>query len=318
MMMRLGIDIFNITYGLELPEIEVLRDTTEVLDQHSIYIQNFIKLYDKWRALIGIRVDSFDVSVSDIVEESRFKQNDTEVSTRFGLVYTPWPALSIFGSYSESVDVNEGLTPSGDPLKPTTSESWEVGFKYINQSLNLDINSSIFHIEQTNVTSDAPDNPGFEIQTARQVSEGLEIDFTLTPGNWMQFNLKYGYTDARFKEDPELPDGTTPINSPFHKLVLMGLFNFTLRNEGDLRAGINFTYKSTQQASIDVEELSIKLPDYWLGNLFLDYAISSKFSLGLEVSNIFDNNYFVGSQGDAQHIVPGPPATVMGRISYRF
>ena len=144
------------------------------------------------------------------------------------------------------------------------------------------------------------------------------MGLSFSPARWVHANLKYAYTDAEILDDPEIPDGTRPINIPLHKLVISTLFSLDIRSENDLQAGISFRYKSEQKASQDAEELDVKLPGYWVGDLFVNYTLSPRINLGLNISNILDNSYLAASQTDLLHIHPGTPLTIMGNIKFSF
>lgn len=312
------INIFDVTYGQLLPSLTALRQSDERLQQHSFYIQDFISLGEKIKILLGMRIDKMDIESRDTVLATNINQNDTEISTRAGLIYAFNSHFSVFGSYSESSDPNEGLTPQGEPLQPSRGRAYEGGVKLNHPHTNLSIDASFYSIEQTNVAVDAPDAPGFEIQTAIQRSEGVDLALSLQPSDWLSANINYLFTDAAIFDDPEIPDGTQPLNVAFHKLVLYSLLSFSLKRQNDLQAGFGFTYRSQQKASLDPEELGIKLPGYWLGNLFINYNYSPRISLGLNINNLLDKKYLAASQSDLNHIRPGTPLTVIGSFKLSF
>lgn len=312
------IDIFNVEYGQPRPAMEAVFASSESSDLHAVYIQDFAEIGEHWRVLAGTRLDMIDSSGSERIEETRFDQEDEEFSSRVGAVYLPNAMLSVFASFSESFDPNEGLNPQRQPLQPTRGRAVEGGIKLRVPVMDLSFEASAFRIEQTDVTTDAPNAPGFEIQTARQLSRGLDLELLLKPGDWAQLGVKYGYTDAEISDDPEIPDGTTPLNAPRHKLLVFGLFSFSLRHGNDLQAGINLVHISKRQASLDPDELEVTLPGYTTGNAFADYALSGHVILGVNVSNFLDKDYLSGSQSDLLHIAPGPPLTVFTNIRVHF
>lgn len=312
------IDIFDVAYGQERPSLAPLIAARESVDVHSLYLQDFVKFGEHWRLLAGTRLDVIDTTGRDLVSVLSFVQEDRDFSSRLGIVYSPNSSLSLFTSFSESLDPNEGLNPSREPLQPTRGRAFEGGIKFRYPVMDLSLDTSAFRIEQTNVTSDAPNAPGFEIQTARQVSRGLDLELLLKPGEWIQLGVKYGYTDAEISDDPEIPGGTVPINAPLHKLVVFGLFSFNLTREHDLQTGVNFVYMSERQASLDEDELSVRLPGYSTVNLFIDYAFSPHVDFGMDISNVLDEDYLSGSQSDLLHITPGAPITVFGTIKIHF
>lgn len=313
-----AIDPFHVAYGLALPALEPEEDVREVIHQHGLYLQDFVTLGERWRLLLGTRFDRFDIDGVEHVAGATFDQSADDFSSRAGIVFHAFDALTFFGSYSEAIDPNEGLLPSGEPLKPTRAESVEAGLRVRHPALGFALDVSVFRIEQTNVTTEAPDDPGFEVQTARQVSEGLDIEASLRPLRLLQLGLAYAYTDAQVRDDPEVPDGATPINVPLHKLVLYSLATASLLREGDVRAGLSLVYQSQRHASLDSGELAVKLDGYTTVNLFASFALSPRVEFGLHVSNLLGADYRAGSQGDLLRIAPGAPTTVYGTLTFRF
>ena len=312
------IDIFDIEYGGPRPELFPEENVRESNHQHAVYVQDFVRLGDHWRLLAGTRFDSVSADGHERVEDTRFDQSDEDFSSRVGIVFNPFTVLSLFGSYSESLDPNEGLLPSGEPLQPTRGKSVEAGLRIRYPFMDFTLDGAVFDIEQTNVTAEAPGNPGFEIQTARQESEGLDLELSLRPIPAVRLGLGYAYTDVQIRDDAEIPDGTTPLNAPLHKLIVYGLISASVRRDKDLHAGFSFAYSSNRKGSLDIEELGVTLDGYSTVNLFASFELTSQVEFGLSISNLLDEDYLAGSQSDLLHITPGAPRAVYGTLKLRF
>ncbi len=313
-----AIDVFDVAYGAPLPELSPDEHVRESISQHGVYLQDLISLGERWRLLAGSRWDRFDARGRERVQDLSFDQGSDDFSSRIGIVFHPLKSLTLFGSYSEAIDPNEGLLPGGEPLQPTHAHSVEAGLRIRHPLMKFSLDASVFNTEQTNVTMEAPGNPGFEMQTARQVSDGLDVEASLHPLQTLQLGVAYAYTDAQIRDDPEIPDGTPPLNVPLHKLVIYGLYSASLRHDADLRAGFSHVYNSKRQASLDVDELAVKLGGYSVVNLFASYELNSHVEFGINVSNLLGEDYLAGSQSDLLHIMPGAPTTVYGTLTLRF
>ena len=81
---------------------DINDDTRVSIDVTSLYLQDEIELTDHFRLVAGLRYDSFDIDVLNMVADDVRSRKDSEVSPRLGLVYKPIEALSIYASYSES------------------------------------------------------------------------------------------------------------------------------------------------------------------------------------------------------------------------
>ncbi len=312
------IDILDIQYGAQRPELFPEENVRERVHQHAIYFQDFLRLGDHWRLLAGTRLDHVSARGHDDVENRGFNQGSTDFSSRIGIVFNPLQALSLFGSYAESHDPNEGLLPTGEPLRPTRGRSLEAGLRLRYPIMDFTLDSALFNIEQTNVTTEAPGQPGFDIQTARQISEGLDLEVSLRPLTPLRLGVAYAYTDAQIRDDPVIPDGTAPLNAPLQKLVIYALVSASLRHENDLHAGFSVAYSSERQASLASEELAVKLDGYSSANLFASFALTPGVEFGISVNNLLGEDYLAGSQSDLLHITPGALRSVYGTLKLRF
>ena len=312
------IDIFNPNYGQPLPTLSPLEIIDEFATHHSLYLQDFLTISPSWKVLLGARLDMLDINTKDKVNNINFIQNNDELSFRVGLLFSPTEVISLFSNYSESIDPNGGLKADGTPLIPKFADSIEGGVKIQFPVADFTFDASVYRIEQLNIPVDDPNNPGFELQATRQLSKGLDLNLSIWPTKQIRTSVKYANTNAVFKDDLEIPDGTRPFNVPVHKIVLSGLYYHTLKNENDLLIGANIFYKSKQNVGIEPEEINIIIPGHWVGNFFMDYLLSSNISVGLDVNNIFNNDYLAGSQGDLLHIMPGTPFTILAKLKISF
>lgn len=313
-----AIDVFSPVYGAVRPFAELERDSSERSRQFSIYGQDLLELGDRWRLLLGLRFDHIEQNGSDAASNSRFDRISNELSPRVGLVYKPNQSWSLFASYSATIDPNEGLTPQGGGLAPTKGRAVESGFKWQSARYPLSIDGSLFGIKQTNVTTDAPGNPGFELQTAEQESLGAEFEIRFDPLDWLSLLTRYSFVDAQILNDATLANGTTPLNVAKHQFSVLGLSRASLIRRDDVSLALSLNYLGERQGSLEPDELSFRLPGYFRGDVFITWDHSRRLSLRLGIENFTDEDYISGSQSDALHLLPGVPLTVRGQISLSF
>jgi iron complex outermembrane receptor protein len=67
----------------------------------GVYLQDQIELTDRWRALVGVRVDTYDQEIHEQLKNVVSHADDTQVSPRIGVVFVVNPAMTIYSSYSE-------------------------------------------------------------------------------------------------------------------------------------------------------------------------------------------------------------------------
>ena len=131
---------------------DINDDTRVSIDVTSLYFQDEIELTDHFRLVAGLRYDSFDIDVLNVVADDIRSRKDSEVSPRLGLVYKPIEGLSIYASYSESFLPRSGeqfanINGNNDKLAPNTFGNREVGVKYDFES-GLSFTAAMFEIEQ--------------------------------------------------------------------------------------------------------------------------------------------------------------------------
>ena len=77
-----------------------------------MYIQDQIDLSERWKFMIGGRVDNFDITVVDVKAGSSQSRDDSEFSPRGGIILKAREDMSLYWSYSESF-----LPRSGEQYK---------------------------------------------------------------------------------------------------------------------------------------------------------------------------------------------------------
>jgi outer membrane receptor protein involved in Fe transport len=77
-------------------------------------------------------------------------------------------------------------------------------------------------------------------------------------------------------------------------------------------------YLSDRQASLEPDELALKLPGYFRGDLFATWRQSDALSLRFGIENFTDATYIQGSQSDSLHLMPGTPLSVRGLVMISF
>ncbi len=85
--------------------------------------------------MAGLRYDTVSQTTTnvetDFTEGGETEQTNNAFTPRFGLLYRPIPAISLFGNYSQSLEPNTEFTANGSALDPETGEGFEVGVKIV-------------------------------------------------------------------------------------------------------------------------------------------------------------------------------------------
>ncbi len=307
------IDIFNPVYG-QPPGTTVLsqfgvRQQTNAL---GIYLQDQVTLTDNLKFLLGGRFDLIDRKYEDFVSNTESSGSDSAFSPRFGIVYQPISAISLYGSYTSS------FTPPGgsyffdvvDDFKPERGNQYEIGVKAdLNDQLSTTL--ALFDLTRTNVTTEDPDDPDVAIQVGEQNSQGIELSLAgeILPG-WNVYT-GYAYIDAKITEDNTLTPGNRLPNSANNSFNLWTSYELQKGNLQGLGAGIGLFFVG-DRADFDN---SYTVPSYFRTDASIFYN-REEFRAALNFKNLFDVEYFESSLGN--RVYYGQPLTVQGNVSWKF
>ncbi len=313
-----AIDPYAPTYGLALPPTEPERLGLERRRQRAAYVRDVITFDARWRALIAARIDHIDQRGRDAVSGSVFDDARTGFSPRASLVWDSMRGAVLYASYSRSLDPNEGLQPDGRALVPTRARALEAGLRVGSTESALALDAALFTVRQRNVAVDAPGQPGFEIQTARQDNLGADLELVWRPARGSEVRLRYNWLDSKISDDPEIADGADALNVPRHQAGVLALWRTSLRRADDVALGMALNVVGRRAASLDPDAAGLELDAYLRLDLFARWRASPALELLLDVGNLTDSHYIQGSQSDALSLTPGAPRAVRAELRLHF
>ena len=274
----------------------------------SLYLQDQIDLSERWKLVVGARLDQFDISVEDLINNTIETKKDNTLSPRGGLIFKPQENISMYLSYSESFLPRSGeqykkLNSSAARLDPDVFESKEIGIKIlVNNQLNL--TAAYFNSQQIRA---ARDNMSGETFNIRGLSvDGYELE---VKGNIGQ-NFSYviaSYTSLNGKTQT----GGTPREIPE--------FTFSTNAQYQLTNKLNlgFGYLSQGESLIMDDNKALTLPQYSRLDISGSYSYSERLTMRLHLENVFDEFYFPHAHATHQVSV-GEPFNARVVFSYYF
>lgn len=319
-----AIDIYPPQYGGPQPEVSLLYENNETQKAWGTYLQDQMDLTEKWKLHLGLRFDSYQQDISEVVKDTLSEQTDSRVSPKVGLVYLWSDALSFYSSYSEGFLPLSGTDFAGKPFEAEESQSVELGMKLNGTWLNdLPINGSlaVFDAQKSNILTSDPINVGFSATLGKAKSSGVELDLAAELTEDLQAKLSYAYLNTRTANDSLNPDwgvlipaGSPLVNVPKHtaSVILKQDLN-RLSIDGHL--GLSWRYVDSRLG--DSAEPSFQLPSYQLVGLFMNTHLSDNLSLGVNLDNLLDEHY-IASSYSALWAVPGEPRSIKVSVSYEF
>ncbi|GIU04674.1 TonB-dependent siderophore receptor [Shewanella morhuae] len=319
-----AIDIYAPQYGGPQPEVSLLYENNETQKAWGTYLQDQMDLTEKWKLHLGLRFDSYQQDISEVVKNTLSKQTDSRVSPKVGLVYLWSDALSFYSSYSEGFLPLSGTDFAGQPFEAEESKSVELGMKFHRTWLNdLAVNGSlaVFDAQKSNILTSDPLNVGFSATLGKAKSSGVELDLIAELTEALQAKLSYAYLNTRTANDSLNPDwgvlipaGSPLVNVPKHTasvILKQDLNAFSI----DGHAGFSWRYVDSRLG--DSADPSFQLPSYQLLGVFMNTHLSDNFILGVNLDNLLDEHY-IASSYSALWAVPGEPRNIRVSISYEF
>ncbi len=274
----------------------------------SFYLQDQIDLSERWKLVVGARLDQFDISVEDLINNTIETKKDNTLSPRGGLIFKPQQNVSMYLSYSESFLPRSGeqykkLNSSAARLDPDVFESKEIGIKILlNNQLNL--TAAYFNSQQIRA---ARDNISGETFSIRGLSvDGYELEVKGDIGqNFSYVMASYTSLNGRTQS------GGTPREIP--EFTFSANAQYQLTN----KLNLGFGYLSQGESLIMDDNEALTLPQYSRLDISGSYSYSERLTLRLHLENLFDELYF--PHAHAMHQVSvGEPFNARVVFSYYF
>jgi catecholate siderophore receptor len=301
-------EIFNITrpmnFGINSAGVVTTNDfaadlnnqTTSDIEVTSLYIQDQIDLSERWKFMIGGRVDNFDITVVDIKASSSQSRDDSEFSPRGGIIFKARENMSLYWSYSESFLPRSGeqykkLDAIAARLDPDVFENSEFGLKWdISDALSMTL--SKFDSKQVRASYDNETGEFAEIRGTE--IDGLELE--IKGKVHKKLYVAFGYTNLNGKTS----SGGKPRELPGHTLSLWAMY--------DLSDNFGYALGVTQQGESNIKDnnSALLLPGYSRIDFAAFYNLSSDVIVRLNVENLTDKLYFPHSHSTHQASVGEP------------
>ncbi len=344
-----GFKFYAILVNYETGEVVNRNDPCFVVDEPrtaseatntfwGAFIQDEIALTDALTLTVGARYDAFereiDFSIAGAAPTNeRATGDEGAFAPKVALDYDYGPGI-VYASFGRGFNSNFGPAWQWDPAqyerveKPTTIDSYELGWKGRALDGGLEWETAIFYLEQENrrtfVTNPDPTGPSTLATTGQLYSsQGLEASLRVFPTDATSMMINYTYLDPKWEEftvdtfgGPLDFSGTTPQGVPEH------MFYAELKHDFTSWLTARATYEwyddyfitvdnSASDGQFDLLNLSatVRHPEYE------DVAVD------LSVTNVLDEEYFYyfgGSRTAVTNVSPGVPRQFRATLRYAF
>jgi len=274
---------------------DVYKDNQE---QTGFYGTARFSLGDSTKLMLGGRISSWDFKSEDLsgVEETVTHSDNNIVTPYVGIVYDVNQYASVYASHTGIFLPVTNYGADGQLLEPTEGTNTEAGVKFAFFDDELTISAAIYQSNKDNVAEwiDLPKLPNGQwvYESINGVkTDGYEIEFSgaISP----KWNVAGGFTHNT-AEDNAGNVRNTGLPSELFKLTS----NYTFEKYVPaltVGASIRWQSKSYYENAIyvgdDIFPYTQSQPAYSLVDLMARYELSDNVTLGININNIFDEQY---------------------------
>ncbi len=325
-----AIDVFNPVYGAYAAPNAYASFVYNRLEKDfawGSYFYDQIDLTSWLKIRAGGRYDEFRQHYSTYtasgVPNVPSYQNVKKFSPQGGIVVQPTEALSLYGSYGRGFRPNNGADFFNQAFRPETSESYEVGAKFLSADKKISATLALYTMSKTNIlTSDPnPDHAGFVVAIGGARSKGIEFDVNARLPYGFNLIGNYAYTDAYWTSNFNDPDFARPIRAGD---PLIGVS----KNSGNVLLTKDFMIGGMRKATfgggvqyidkrLGETAANFYLPSATLTRVIGSVELTDKLRVSGNIDNLFDVRWFANSYS-ALWTFPGAPRTFSVRANYKF
>ncbi|MET0290255.1 MAG: TonB-dependent receptor, partial [Pseudoxanthomonas sp.] len=282
-------------------------------DMRSAYLQDQLALSERWKALVSLRYDAVETTQHDSLNDTLLRTDDRELSMRGGLVFQPDARTSLYASYTESFQPQQGQTRDGLPLSPERGQQIEIGAKLELVPERLALTTAVFQITKQDVATEDPTDPDFSVLTGEQRVRGFEVDITGEIARHWRLLANVSLLDPEITRDNLHAIGNRLVGVPRYSGRLWLHHDFQDLLPG-FKLGGGVTVVGARQVDLDN---SFDIAGYTTLDATASYAFNDRLELSLRASNLTDRFFVEGVQA-SNNLYPGMPRAYALLLRARF
>ena len=280
------------------------------LNNQAVYVFDTLKFGDQWLLNLGARYEHNEGDTVNYIVSTTgqitgvsgvFENEDDLFSYRAGLVYKPVDNASVYLSYANSktpskTSVNGACSAVTCNVDPETAVNIELGTKWDVLENRLALTAALFRNERQNykVASVDPLQPEQVLDgKARVDGVALGVAGNITR-EWAVF-ANYTFLDSEVLQNAADGAASDPVKgneltqTPRHSASLWSTYEL-----GDWTFGYGATYQGSFYPNNSSATAYLKTEAYWVHRAMVGYQINERIGLQLNVSNLFDEEYYTG------------------------
>lgn len=233
------LDLLFPVYGLPVAEPTRLGlDTSQTTEQLGVYLQDQIKIADRWVVTLSGRQDHVKTNSFDRLAGKASSQTDDKFSGRAGLTYLFPNGWAPYVSYGESFLPTSGVDANSEPFRPSRGKQWEAGVKFQPEGARSLFTAAVFDLRKSNVVT--YDQQTFEArQIGRIRSRGLELEGKTEIARNLNLTASYTWLDMKVIQSADTNElGNMPIQVPKQTASLW--LDYTMDNGWGVGGGMRY------------------------------------------------------------------------------
>ncbi|MDD4159844.1 MAG: TonB-dependent receptor [Synergistaceae bacterium] len=269
-------------------------------DIFALFLQNDYCINDQWELYAGVRFDHYkNYDGYHNSPEKTILYNETsydEISPKIALQYHADDETSYYLSYGHSFNPpsiyqlyrSDGTYIGNPNLKPEISDTFEIGMKKkINDKTVM--NLSLYHTDTDDMivteTVPGPDSDQRRYNNVDNAErKGLDFDISHKFSDQWDGYINYSREWMTSSEG----EGMTSYISPEH------IFHAGINYHYDKwSASLTTEYVSTRNAPGDISGVYLSYDEFFIANIGIAYQISPDCKATFNVSNLFDEEYYL-------------------------
>ncbi len=282
----------------------------------AVYAQDQVTLTRHLQAVVGLRVDQFNVDFRDNRTLGDLSTSDVLVSPRAGLIVKPVQPLSIYGNVSLAYLPRAGeqlasLSVTNRTLEPEKFTNYEMGAKW-DLSPSLAFTTAVYRLDRGNVAVPDPLDATRSLLVDGQRSQGLELELVGAVTRRWSIAGGYAFQDGFLTRTLSATalQGAALAMLPRHAVSFWNKVVLTRQ----LEAGFGIIHRGDSFTSVDN---SVRLPGYTKADAALFYNVTPRVRAQLNVDNVLDTVYFPMAHNNT-NITPGTPRALRLSLTTRF
>lgn len=279
--------------------------------QFGVYVQDQLRVADKWIFLAGARYDSIDGSDDAINSSGRSSEayDEEQLSLTAGAMYLGDNGVSPYLSYSESFTPVAGVGPNG-AYEPQEGRQMEAGIKFTPLNFDGYLTVAAFDLEEDKTLIST--GSGAQEQVGERRSQGVEVEGVGYLTDNLKLTASYTYTDARYDASESQQDERAPF-VPYHMASAWLDYDF----DGDLSglsvgSGVRYMGETSPSPGSGIDR---DVPSATLVDAMASYDINDSWTAQLNVNNLTDEKYVSGCDFYCYY---GASRSVVGSLKYNW